>query len=369
MAHEYTSWAYSLEIPGAGRKFVLVALADAANADGYSFPGQKRLATMTGQSERTVRAHLEWLESNGYIKRVERRRKDGTRTSDEYHLPPMDSTGSIRRLFTTGNSRRLMEERINADQGTTTPGPATGETRRLSASRSTGNLSTSHRQISPVDAEPTSAPSSTAQTPSYQPADFAGHEPLTTRRTLTPLPPKGGSGAKAPRSRKGKGRSKKQHEFNPHDPNLGLPDNFDPTLFADFCDRLLEINKPMTLLALRHFVEAHKHHPAAELDEMFRRSIRAGWPDLYPLNKPSNGTPPPPKQPKPKTAADDWRELLRIHSSGHWNANTLSDAGKTALQAIGGWTAIYADDPTELEIARQMFIQHHDEALQLEGTP
>lgn len=369
MAHEYITWAYAQQIEQPLAKFVLVCLADAADSSGRSFPGQKRLSEMTGMSVRTLRRHLERLETDGYLQREERRRKDGTRTSDEYQLPHKASSGQIGPLFTTGQIGRLTEQRITTHQDEQNPPPSTGQPDPLSAPRSTGQIDQSHRPNWPLDTNTERDPSSTTQTPAYQPAKLTGHEPLTTRGTLTPLPPKGGSGAKAPRSRKVKGRSKKQHEFNPHDPNLGLPDNFDPTLFADFCDRLLEINKPMSLLALRHFVEAHKHHPAPELDEMFRRSIRAGWPDLYPLNKPSNGTPPPPKRPKPKTAADDWRELLRIHSSGHWNANTLSDAGKTALQAIGGWTAIYADDPTELEIARQMFIQHHDEALQLEGTP
>jgi hypothetical protein len=106
MAHEYTSWAYKQDLDQPGAKFVLVALADSANADGYAFPGQKRLGSMTSMGERTVRRHLAFLEERGYIRRVERRRNDGSRTSDAYFLPRLDSTGQIGRWDTTGQIGR-----------------------------------------------------------------------------------------------------------------------------------------------------------------------------------------------------------------------------------------------------------------------
>lgn len=191
MANRYTSWAFSQDISGSGRKFVLVALADCANGDGYAYPGQTTLGEMTGQSDRSVRGHLEWLEEQGYVRRAARRRKDGTRTSDAYYLPPVDADGRIFRWPTTGESFRLSEGREKADQDAVTPPLSTGKSRRLSAPRSTGRLRTSHRKNSPVDAEPTSGPSRTAQTPDYQPAESSGHEPLTTREPLTtpPTPP------------------------------------------------------------------------------------------------------------------------------------------------------------------------------------
>lgn len=155
MAHEYTSWAWSQGIRGSGRKSVLVALADRANGDGYSYPGQKTLAEMTGQSERSVREHVEWLEENGYVRRKERRRSDGTRTSDGYNLPPMDSTGNIRRWTTTGNTRRLTQEHETPDQNEATTPPATGKSRH----QSTGRIRQTNRQNSPSS-----------------PAESAGHE-------------------------------------------------------------------------------------------------------------------------------------------------------------------------------------------------
>lgn len=93
------SWVFKQTLENAGAKFVLVALANFADEDGRSFPSQKRLARETGFGERTVRRHIEWLEDNGWITRVERRREDGTRTSDEFQIVtnrpkcPADATG------------------------------------------------------------------------------------------------------------------------------------------------------------------------------------------------------------------------------------------------------------------------------------
>ena len=47
MSHAATAWAYAAQIRSAGRKFVLVALADFADEAWSCFPGQERLADMT----------------------------------------------------------------------------------------------------------------------------------------------------------------------------------------------------------------------------------------------------------------------------------------------------------------------------------
>src|SRR5690554_6605542 len=96
-----------------------------------------------------------------------------------------------------------------------------------------------------------------------------------TVNSYPPYPPKGGSGAKAPRSSREKTKPKKpkkelKHEFNPAEVSQDLPDNFDRELFQDFCARRLEVDAPMTLLALKQFITKHKRHPPEILDEMFR---------------------------------------------------------------------------------------------------
>lgn len=93
------NWAFEQDLPHA-EKSVLVALAHRADKDGYCYPGQKALASMTGASESTVRRAIKSLEGKGLISREDRRRKNGSRTSTGYNLPvtmtanqPVNMTG------------------------------------------------------------------------------------------------------------------------------------------------------------------------------------------------------------------------------------------------------------------------------------
>lgn len=86
MSNAAITWAYRQPITN-GAKFVLVALADMADEAHSCFPGQAKLAAMTGQSDRTVRRQLAELELAGYIRRDRRFDAFGHRTSDRYTLP------------------------------------------------------------------------------------------------------------------------------------------------------------------------------------------------------------------------------------------------------------------------------------------
>lgn len=88
MSHQATAWAYKQRGLTAGRKFVLVALADFADEQWSCFPGQERLAQMTGQDVRSVRRHIEELERLGLLTRERRFLANGQRTSDRYKLVP-----------------------------------------------------------------------------------------------------------------------------------------------------------------------------------------------------------------------------------------------------------------------------------------
>ena len=85
MSYKATNWAYDLALSGSA-KGVLVALADMADEENMCFPSQKRLATMTGRSQKTVERALAHLESAGVIDRVHRYGTNGWRTSDRYQL-------------------------------------------------------------------------------------------------------------------------------------------------------------------------------------------------------------------------------------------------------------------------------------------
>ncbi len=70
-----------------GAKAVLVAIAEFADENGVCIAGQDTLAEMCDMEVRSVREHLAHLEDNlELIERSERRRRDGSRTSDQIVL-------------------------------------------------------------------------------------------------------------------------------------------------------------------------------------------------------------------------------------------------------------------------------------------
>jgi len=85
VSNEAITWAYQQPIT-TGAKFVLVALADLADEGHSCYPGQAKLASMTGQGERTVRRQLLELQAAGYLARMRRFDAQGHRTSDRYVL-------------------------------------------------------------------------------------------------------------------------------------------------------------------------------------------------------------------------------------------------------------------------------------------
>ena len=106
MAYQATNWAWEIELPMA-QKFVLIALADMADESFSCFPGQRKLSSMTGAGERTVRRALKELEETGLLVREERRAKDGYRTSDRYILRVGEKpTGQFDRQSSQGESHR-----------------------------------------------------------------------------------------------------------------------------------------------------------------------------------------------------------------------------------------------------------------------
>lgn len=100
MSHWASVWAWEQTITNGGAKFVLVALAEFADAEAMAYPSQATLASMTGQGERTVRGHLAYLEVAGFLKRSGRWLPNGTRTSDLFQLsggfkPAAKSAGGL----------------------------------------------------------------------------------------------------------------------------------------------------------------------------------------------------------------------------------------------------------------------------------
>ena len=85
MSVKALSWAFDQPI-GGNEKVVLLVLADFADEKGRAYPGQATIATKAHIVEKTVGRVIRKLEEGGYLRREERRRPDGSRTSDLYHL-------------------------------------------------------------------------------------------------------------------------------------------------------------------------------------------------------------------------------------------------------------------------------------------
>ena len=86
MSVKALDWAFEQELkPGA--KFILVALADHADARGTCFPSVSRLMKRTGFGESTVREHLAALRKSGHIRSEERYMPNGRQRSNRIWLP------------------------------------------------------------------------------------------------------------------------------------------------------------------------------------------------------------------------------------------------------------------------------------------
>ena len=82
MSVEAITWALGFAAESATEKAVILVLANYADGDGVSFPGQQSIAKQASCTDRTVRRVLDSLEQRGIISRTQRRRRDGSRTSD-----------------------------------------------------------------------------------------------------------------------------------------------------------------------------------------------------------------------------------------------------------------------------------------------
>jgi len=85
MSYKATNWAYEMKLSSPAKP-VLVALADMADEAATCYPGQERLAEMTGLSVSTVSRALRRLEALGLLVREHRYGAHGYRTSDRYRL-------------------------------------------------------------------------------------------------------------------------------------------------------------------------------------------------------------------------------------------------------------------------------------------
>ena len=82
MSVQAITWALDYAAGGVAEKAILLVLANYANEYGISWPSRMTLADQTALGERTVRRVLADMEGRGVIRRIVRRRGNGSRQSD-----------------------------------------------------------------------------------------------------------------------------------------------------------------------------------------------------------------------------------------------------------------------------------------------
>lgn len=82
MSVQAITWALQQRVRSATHKAVLLVLANRMDPTGFGWPSQKLVAKESQCSDRTVRRVLADLEADGVLIRADRRRKNGSYTSD-----------------------------------------------------------------------------------------------------------------------------------------------------------------------------------------------------------------------------------------------------------------------------------------------
>ncbi len=86
MSVDAISWAFKCPIEDPTCKFVLVAVSNYADEDDKAWPSLNRLAKDTGYDRSTIGRALKRLEEMKFLRRDQRKRDDGSRSSDMIHL-------------------------------------------------------------------------------------------------------------------------------------------------------------------------------------------------------------------------------------------------------------------------------------------
>jgi len=133
MSLKVMHWAWSLALPPTP-KIVLLALADEANDDGYTFPSVAYLARKCSLGDRTVQRVLRKLARDRYVCVEHRFRRDRARTSNGYrlaindppsncHPPPGNGDTGVVTSVTGGRCQPCHQGGVSGDGGTTTTYP------------------------------------------------------------------------------------------------------------------------------------------------------------------------------------------------------------------------------------------------------
>jgi len=102
------NWAWQLRLKPTV-KFVLMALADVCDDEGYCWPSVPTLANKTCLDDRSVQRILKKLKADGWVQVQPRYRNNGSATSNGYRLP-LNLTGGNLSPPTMAQSREVVTQ-------------------------------------------------------------------------------------------------------------------------------------------------------------------------------------------------------------------------------------------------------------------
>jgi hypothetical protein len=123
MSVQAITWALDYAAGSVTEKVLLLVLANYANEFGVSWPSQKTLADQTALGERTVRRVLAAMERRGVIRRIVRRRGNGSRQSDMILLAAFEG----RKPAPPG----MLDDGSDGDESAAPNQPANGDNRPM----------------------------------------------------------------------------------------------------------------------------------------------------------------------------------------------------------------------------------------------
>jgi len=234
-------------------KLTAISIADAANDEGYAFPGQERIAKQLHQSVRQVRSNIRELEKRGFLSVVRRGRKgqnqSGGRTSNGYQLnidalpyPPYRQSGLP-----------VSKEISECSKVTGSPPPVSGEVTGAPPPVSEG-VTGSPPPVSKDGYRKSSAylpEVATSYEPSVEPSDKKEPKPASRISTC---------------------------------PRLEIPPNVDREAWDEFEQHRRDIRKPLTDLARRKNLKVLEGIPVPEQRRIIDNTIANRWTGLFPLN-------------------------------------------------------------------------------------
>jgi len=119
MSWQACAWARTVKTGNLTRKGILLLLSDAVDPHtGESFISQSRLAAEAECSVKTIERVFAWMEEEGLIIRKERRRGDGTRTSDLITLKGYILSPFFQRANGPENDEETPENEAEQDENT-----------------------------------------------------------------------------------------------------------------------------------------------------------------------------------------------------------------------------------------------------------